>query len=401
MSIFFYGLAAGAFGFLGKESIKRFSGMKFLVHTQEFLPVRLRTMFFSLYIREILFYLSLTVIPLITGLLISTPLSSFKIFSVLKLFCMLTLAFLAGISFSYLATSLYRVNLRLFLIIVVLSICLAPFLVFFFNAHNIFLLFTTYDFACLAGFVLFNSALATVLITESTELEKFKYVHKLKPSKILSLNYSPFLIKEFIDLKRSNTLPKMLFSFLFPLVLLSALFWFIEQNIEIGFGSVSYAIFIGFFCLVIYSWLNNIEYIGFYDSLPITVPHAIKIKFKTHFCIASTFLLAFVVVLSALTNELYLLPVALLVGFSNLIYISLAVAYLTGLRVNAYLFDPKILIKFCIFALLPQVPLSVLSFTPTIISIIFIVFGCLLLWVASSLLWKGIDKKWEVENFTF
>jgi hypothetical protein len=401
ITIFFYGLVAGVFEFLGKESMKRFSGLRFLVHAQEWLPLKLRKMFFSLYIREILFYLSLTIIPLVTGLLFSMPISGIKIFSIGKFLCMLTLAFLVGISFSYFVTSCYRTNLKFFLLVIILCILLAPFLIYFFDIQNILLLTRSSDLASILVLILFNSILGTLLINEGGELEKFKPNFRVKRSKLLSLDYSPFFIKEFIDLKRSNTSPKILFSFLFPLVFLSAIFWFVEKNIEIRFSSISYAIFIGFFGLVIYSWLNNIDWLDFYDSLPISVSEIIKAKVKAHFCIALLFIPVFIGGISAVVGEFHLLPVALLVGFSNFVYISLAVAWLTGLRVNMYLFDPKILIKFFIFALLPQIPLSVLSFAPSKISIIFIVFVCLLLSLASSLFWKGIDEKWGKENFGF
>ncbi|MEW6069368.1 MAG: hypothetical protein AB1485_02000 [Candidatus Thermoplasmatota archaeon] len=401
ISIFFYGLVAGAFGFLGKESMKRFSGLKFLVHAQECLPLKLRTVFFSLYIREILFYLSLTVIPLTLGLLLSIPLSNLSSTSVLGFFAVLSFSFIAGISFSYFIANLYRIRSKFCLsLIIAYSLSLAI-LTLSFRLYNILLLTKISDFILILVFILFNSSLGTIAIREEAEIEMFKPTTTVQTSKYLKTEISPFLIKEFLDLKRSNTIPKILFSFLFPLIFLSLMFWFIERNIAVGFSSVTYAVFVSFFCLVIYSWLNNIEALDFYNSLPVTVPEVITLKSKVHLIIASMFVLIFTASISILFQELYLLPLALLVGYSDLVYISLAVAYLTGLRVNVYLFNPKILIKFCIFAALPQVPLSVLSFAPTTISIVFIVFVSLLLLLASYLLFRGISEKWKDDNFEF
>ncbi|MDI6887210.1 MAG: hypothetical protein QMC98_01030 [Candidatus Thermoplasmatota archaeon] len=399
ISIFFYGLVAGYFGFLGKESMKRFSGVKFLVHTHEHLPLNLRTIFLSLYIREILFYLSLTVVPLTLGLTLSLPLSKLSLIFVLVFFAMLSISFIAGMSFSYFIANLYRRHSKFYLLLIgayTLSIILSTLI---FKLYNTLLLREIGDFIYALAFILFNSLIGTIAISEE-EIEKFKPTQVVAP-KYLKLKISPFLIKEFLDLKRSNTLPKILFSFLFPLIFLSLLFWFIERNIKIGFSSVSYGIFTGFFCLVIYSWLNNIEALEFYNLLPISVPEIIKTKVKAHFYIALLFIPVFILGVSAVANELFLLPIVLFVSFSNLVYISLAVAWLTGLRVNVYLFNPKILVKFCVFALLPQVPLAILSFAPSFIAIIFIVFGCGLLLIASLLLWEGIDEKWSKENFGF
>jgi hypothetical protein len=55
---FFYGLSVGAFGFMGREYIERQHGYRnYLVATPKTLPLRFRTTFFGLYVRDVIYYL--------------------------------------------------------------------------------------------------------------------------------------------------------------------------------------------------------------------------------------------------------------------------------------------------------------------------------------------------------
>jgi hypothetical protein len=113
----------------------------------------------------------------------------------------------------------------------------------------------------------------------------------------------------------------------------------------------------------------------------------------------SFFLVLFVSGMSAISSEIYIMPVALLVGFAVSLYMVVGVAYLTGLRPNTSLFNPKIVAKFGIISLLPQVPLVILSLMPGIISLFFILFICALLLVSCYWFYKGIEEKWGKESF--
>ena len=161
---------------------------------------------------------------------------------------------------------------------------------------------------------------------------------------------------------------------------------------------------VGFFGLLIYSWQNNTDVIEFYQVLPVTVPQVIKSKIIVFALMTTGMSTSFVVAMALIHNELLLLGWALLVMFITSFYIVTSVAYLTGLRTNTYLFNISVLIKFLILVSLPLFCLTILSFTLNTnfqISILSILFICIILLAGMFVLFQGIEKKWGREDFTF
>ncbi|MBU4256233.1 MAG: hypothetical protein KKB04_03115, partial [Candidatus Thermoplasmatota archaeon] len=73
LSILIYGILAGSFAFLGREMAeRRFGNVNFMIAMPDILPLSFRKAFFALYIREIVFYTGLTILPVTLGLLLST-----------------------------------------------------------------------------------------------------------------------------------------------------------------------------------------------------------------------------------------------------------------------------------------------------------------------------------------
>ncbi len=417
-SLFLYGLSMGAFAFLGREYLeRRFGRVNFMVSAPILLPVNFKTAFFAFYFHDVIFYIFVSIIPFTCGLLLSVPFSGIMITSILFLAVMLTISFFLGISFSFFMSAIYMKNQKIFIFIVILLIGLiiSSFQLHWLDFGVIFpslkvqltksLGYLIYSIVLIAIFTL----LASALIEEQLETPTKRFISELpkrtQQFKIVG-KYASLSAKEYIDLTRSQTITKIIFSFAVPLIFITFISWFVNVGMEIPvkFNIIFYGGMVGFFGLLIYSWQNNTDVIEFYQVLPITVAQVIKSKIIVFAFITTGISTTFVVVMAYIHNEWMLLGWALLVTYITSFYIVTAVAYLTGLRTNTYLFNVFVLIKFLILVSLPLLGLTILSFTLNInfqVSLISILFVCLILFVGLFVLYKGIDKKWAREEFTF
>ncbi|MFQ6061354.1 MAG: hypothetical protein ACE5KV_08725, partial [Thermoplasmata archaeon] len=219
--------------------------------------------------------------------------------------------------------------------------------------------------------------------------------------------YQALLSKELLDLGRSGTVTKMFFSFVTPLLFLSFTAWFIKTGLTlpVGFNTVFYGAMVGFFGVLLYSWLNNVDITDYYATLPVTVPQVIKAKLRAFVMMTLWISTVFVVLISWLNRDTTLLWLALPVMFIVSLYMVVMVAYLTGLRTNSFLFDPGVLVKFSIMAILPDLCLTILSFTlmvpgQLLFSIAGILLVCVILIGTTWLLYRGIDQKWSRTEFS-
>jgi hypothetical protein len=416
--IFLYGMSMGGFAFLGHEYLeRRFGQVNFMVSAPILLPVKFKTTFFAFFFHDVIFYIFITIIPFTCGLILATPFSGIAVTSVLILSIMLFISFLVGISFSFFMSSVYMKNQKVFISIVVLIIILItssfqlqwldyglifPSLKYQvtrawqYLAHSIFL-------------ILFFTILASFLIQERLERPN-KHVTLELPKRIeqfsITGKYSALVAKEFLDLFRSRTFTKIIFSFAVPLVFITFLSWFVNVGLDIplDFNIIFYGGMVGFFGMMIYSWQNNTDVIEFYQVLPITVPKVIKSKIIVFAIISTGISTSFVIGMAIIHDQIMLIGWALLVMFITSFYIVTAVAYLTGLRTNTYLFNITVLMKFLIIVLLPLFCITILSFTlysNYLISVLSIIFMCLILFSGTYVLLRGIDKKWSREDFSF
>jgi len=403
---------------LGHEYLeRRFGQVNFTVSAPILLPVQFKTTFFAFFFHDVIFYILVTIIPLTVGLLLSVPISGILVTSILFLAFILFLSFLLGISFSFFMSSVYMKNYRLFLIIFALILGLIG-SSFIYNWLDYGLIFPTLKFQIVRAWQYFIYSLvliiaftasASVLIEERIERPHKNFTTEL-PKRIQQFkftgDYSSLVAKEFIDLVRSRTLTKILFSFAVPLIFITFLSWFVNTGLDIPvkFNIVFYGGMVGFFGMMIYSWQNNTDVIEFYQVLPISVSQVIKSKIIVFALISSGISTSFVITMAIIHNQFSLLGWALLVMFITSSYIVVSVAYLTGLRTNTYLFNISVLIKFLILVLLPLFCITILSFTLNanyLISLVSIIFICLILLAGTYTLLKGIDEKWAGEEFTF
>jgi hypothetical protein len=216
--------------------------------------------------------------------------------------------------------------------------------------------------------------------------------------------YAPLLSKELVDLQRSGTYAKMFFSFVTPLLFLSFTAWFVRYGLQVpvGFNTVFYAGMVGFFGVILYNWLNNVDATDYLASLPVSVPQVIRTKLMAFLLLTTWLGVGFVGLIAWLNADTRLLWLAIPIVLVTSVYIVVVTAYLTGLRTNSFLFDPGVLARFSVMSMLPDFGLTILSFTidrdPTFAVLgIALVLGILA--ATTYMLLKGIDAKWRGTEF--
>ena len=415
--VLLYGLAVGAFAFLGREMMERRWGhATFLLSVPQTLPISFKTTFLVFYLKDLLYYIFMTLMPLTVGLLISIPITGFHVTSVLLLFGTMIATFLYAISFSFVMSSVYMRNRAVFVGISVLVLVLVG-AAGFANLFDLGILVPsmafqfTGDLWALAASISASLAFAAwaVLLVEDKMESPVVQVESQFEEVYVKFGrfgrYQPYLAKEWIDLIRSRTLSKLMTAFVLPLAVLSAFDWFLGTTVssDIEFSTIFYGGMVGFFGVLIYSWLNNIDYVEYYNTFPVQVPTIVKSKLIIFVLLTGWISTAFVVVMTGIKGDWYNLPIALIVMFSTSIYMVVVTAYLTGLRTNVYLFDTKILTRFAFLSVIPLMAITFLTMAQDVLGwrmIIAIAIVCMALASAARILLLRLDNKWANEAFT-
>ena len=426
LSAFLYGLSVGAFGLMGREYLERRYGRNnYLVAMPYLLPISFRTTFLGIYLRDAVFYVILMLVPATLGILAAAPLMGFSIISIALFFVAVLLTFMLGMSLSFLASVFYIRNMKVFIVftmaILVLFVLhgifgipsletIVPSIGFQMNVRP-FHLDSTQAMALLGlslAEILGMTALAYGLVRVTVRVSSQSYPNLLPYyyARVPGLKgvYRALFSKEFVDLRRSGIIAKMFFSFVLPLLFLSFTAWFVNYGlaIPVGFNAVFYAAMVGFIAIMMYSWLNNVDLSDYYSVLPVTVPQLIKVRIIVFLVLTSGISLFFVVAIAVLNGETNLLWLAIVVMFVTSIYMVVMTAYLTGLKTNSFLFDTSVLAKFSVMSFLPDVCLTVLSFSlmanwVLAVSALFVVLGILI--ITTTILLRGIEGKWASASF--
>jgi len=413
--IFLYGLGVGGFALFGERiAEERFGGINILLKTPTLQPVGFKGILLVFYIKDIILYLLLSIIPIIAGIGLSIPITSFKITSVLFLFVTITLSFMIGISFSFFLSTFY-VRLRaLFGVVLIafLTVLIAGSVLGWFDIS---ILLPSLLFQYTGNLLYLGLALVMILIfsffaVAFLKIQSGKKSERYDPEIIRTMNkftfmgsHSKYVAKEWLDLRRSGHLFPVLTVYIGPLIFLGITFWFLREvlSLPISFNVVFYAAMMGLFSVTIFSWLN-INDSEFYQVLPVTVPKMIKVKLKLFALIAFTSSPLLLFILSMFFLELHLLWLALIVAFITTSYVVVLTAYLTGLRTNTYLFDATILGRFAAMIVPPLMIIIISSLAMSdnfLIAVSVIGVVCLLLVLGIVVFYKKIENRWEQEGF--
>lgn len=423
-----YGMSVGALGFMGRTYVERRQGKyNYMVAMPALLPMSYRTTFIGMYVRDIIFYIALIIGPASLGLAVSAPLAGYSWASVGSVSATLVLSFLSGISLSF-AVSVIGSRSRIALSVLVGTIIsvLIGFGALHLYGMEVFLPSIGFQMSLppfgldprgawyylglsSLSFLAF-SAVAFLCVAETYDGEVKRRVTKqnILPSYLhrfaFARSYRPLLAKEAVDLLRSGTIGKISFTFIAPLTFLSFSTWYINNglNVPVGFNLVFYASMVGFFGVMLYSWLTNMDTVDYFETLPVSPPKLIRSKLIMFLLLTTGISTCFVLALAFLNDETRLLWLALPVLYVTSAYMVVSMSYLTGLHPNSYLFNPQVLLRFALISILPQIGLTILSFSvdsSPAVAIIAIVTVLGVLTAITMFLNRRLDRRWSNTGF--
>ena len=418
ISLLFYGIFAGSLAFFGNEFLERIFGyLGLIIGLPTTQPITQRKITLLYFIKEFIFYACFTLLPAFIGGLIGAYLTDIDLLSLAKFGISLTFSFMMGLSFAYLISSLYRISWKTSVLgglatvimyaISVQNIAITYSLEWYLSNDIIFLLYSTLT-------IFLVSLTATLLVTDYYEqgpIRTIGYNDRLQEyikSFSWAKRYSnPTIIsKERIDLQRSKTGTKMFFSFAFPLGILTFMDWFIDKGLplpdDLDFNTIFYAVMVGFFGTMIYSWLNTIDNPTFYSTLPVTVSDVIRARLVLFFTITWWIPLLFLTLIAYMSKEINLLHIGIIVMITVGMYIVNYTAWATGLRTNSALFDAVVFLKFFVISVPPMIAMTLLSMAikysiSTVLIALALICGILILF--SIFFYNRIEVKWMNETF--
>ncbi len=427
LSAFLYGLSVGAFGLMGRQYLeRRYGTSNYLVAMPYLLPISFRTTFAGIYLRDAAFYVVLLLVPATLGLAAAAPFAGFSFASIGLFFVAVLVTFMIGMSLSFMASVVYLRSTGAFVAVTAAIAALfvsqlvfgvpsvdqlVPSLGFQMNVRPfpadwsdaVLALAISAVVIVLLSLIAYALVQVRINIASRSHADLLPSYHARVP--VLEGLSRSLISKEFLDLRRSGIVAKMFFAFVLPLLFLSFTTWYVNYGlaIPVGFNAVFYAAMVGFIGVMMYNWLNNIDLAEYYSLLPITVPQLIRIRILVFLVLTVGISATFVVAISVLNGETELLWLALVVMFITSLYMVVMTAYLTGLRTNSFLFDTSVLAKFSVMSFLPDVCLTILSFSllenwTVALAGIALVLGSMA--VTTRILYRGIEGKWSRTPFT-
>ncbi len=409
--LLFYGLSVGGFALFGKRIIeRRFGSISLLLGSGYTLPVSYKRLFFIFYLKDTLYYVIFTILPMISGLALASLFVPISFSSLLVLFVSLTMSFLLGISFSILLfTVLVRLGAAILIIVVTGGIYLGlsginikwmaaelPALLFYYS-HSFSILLEVMIIALFLGLI--SSFFIKDIPAPHERKAKETYGKTARLIAWLVKGYGPVLSKDIIDLARSGVIFSIVLTFLMPLLFLYAVTWFIESVmlLDINFSLLFYAAMVGFLCTLIYSWISNLDISECYNSLPLSMPQVIRTKLILFVSLTVSVAVPYLMAVGYIKGEMNLLWICLVILFTVSTYVGSVLAYLTGLFTNSYLLDAKILIQFALAVVPVLIAETLLSFYyPTNnYTILFIAGLGVLLVAASVMILNKLNGRWK------
>ena len=389
VSTFIYGFGVSSFEFLGRSK-ERAS----ITTITSYLPISQKKSYFYLFLRDVIYYTLLFLLPTVIGLLISLPFSGLNIYQISIFSITIFISMFLGYSLGYLSFSLwYRrralyylllSSLLIYLILVMLSISPFPPALFQINKNLYWLLISLIFTALfsLSAYILTPNELKDVSRKKGMALKKYERIFKdIK------------LAKEMEDVMRGGIIVKSLFTYFLPMLLLLIFVKII--NLSMGknvYNPMSMAVMLSIFSAVIYSWLTILEDFGYYECLPLKASNVIKNHIAAYLIIISVISIPIIIGFSI--NSLELLPASLGLFYLNSIYLLSITAYIAGPKITSLLFNPGIVLKFSMYSIIPGMILVIGTFEISIYSIITVAITASFMLLLTFYNFKRIERRW-------
>ncbi len=414
--LLFYGLSVGGFAMFGDRILeRRFGSVSLLMGSGYTLPIRFRRLFFLFYIKDTIYYIFFTILPMIMGLALASVFVPISFSSLFYLFVSLTLSFLIGISISVL---LFAVIARLGAAVLAIASAGGFYLWFtgidikvvaaqlpalvYYHSHSFYIVIGILITSLLLGVL--SSGFIKEVPTPHERRAKEAFMRTMRLTSRLVSKYGPMLSKDILDLVRSGIIFPVILTFLTPLLFLYAVTWFVESVMlwNFSFSLLFYAAMVGFFCTLLYSWLSNIDISECYNSLPMSMPHVIRTKLILFLFFICVVAVPYLAAIGYLKGEMDLLWRGLFIMFTVSAYVGSVLAYLTGLFPNSYLLDAKILLQFSLAVVPVLLAETLLSFYYPVnsnTSAIYIAGLGVAMVAASIIFLNRLDSRWKGRMF--
>jgi hypothetical protein len=413
----FYGMLVGGIALISDMIMKRRMGqVNMLIQLSDHHPMDTRKVLGIFYVKEVFFYILYSIIPLTLGIVSGSLILGYYIPGALMISITLFLSFFLGMSLSFFISSLQVRSSPLALAGIGFLLVPAVF-VWPLELIPVEMVFHPYGFwkelsliCILLSFfeAILLSSCAVVFSKRRTSSPSRTYdpeFVKLSVSFSRISGASHLLSKEWIELKRSGTLGPVITGFAGPLLAVYGMVYLFRTGLsaDLEFNSVFYGSMVGFFGVMTYSWLTNVEQNGSLNIMPVSVPSVIEIKVLLYFLITSVLTTFYMLLVSVLNGDLQFFPLALGVALANNTYTVSVTAWLTGLRANTMLLDGITLVKFTTMIVPPLITLVIITFyigSGGYGGLVAVFILSVLLVVISVFLIKGIRRRWKENHFT-
>ena len=414
----FYGFYVGGFGSIGKQIMTRRLGqVNMLLQLPQIYPISSKKVMATFFVKDSLFYLVYTYVPMIIGIGIAAPYVGISLFGILRLGVTMFLAFMIGMGLSFVSSAASSRS-RLFGALVYLSILLIALMVYPLNILQpqqvLFPLAYWTDRSLIWPMlsVLLSIGLAaagSLLIKERYEIKQSKFSNSLiKINARLSATgeIRPLVAKEWLELTRSGNMLPAVGGYTLNLLVIVFISWLFDYGfgIPIIFNVVFFSAFVGFMGVMTYSSLTSIEHNEYLNMMPIGVDSLIKAKLVIYFILTSGLTAGYVILIGLLKGEIYLIPQSLLVAACTSIYVVAVTAYLTGLWTNTLFFGAKTILKFALMVIPPLIIIEIgtimLPFNSGLATLM-ITSASVLGLMASGLLFIRLKNRWRNVSFSY
>ncbi len=356
VTFLFFGMAVGGFGISGQEFMnRRFGQASLLAYSSRTLPISERKIFFSMVVKDIIYYFLIWIFPLILGFfMLEHFIHPFSFMVAAVSLISLSLSFLLGLSLVFVLSAIYARSSVLFvsasLPIAVLSVLEGPrSIMISILVPSLSVLPDITNLMLIQLSVIVFSLAVSMLLARFDFKQRMRLYSKEYPSISKSLSFTRyrfFLSKDFLDMRRSKGgMGKIIFSYAIPSVFIYFFADFFRANVlDMGI-TIMFSILLGVFSASIYTWITEHDIFTQYVFLPIRKSDVMMSKIAA-FLVLNVVSYILVVWVALFNGEAYLLPMSIVV-FSVVSLYSLSLTiFLTGLMPSVRFMDVKVLIAY-------------------------------------------------------
>jgi len=413
-----YGLFVGNFGSIGEHVMTRRLGqVSMIMQMPQTYPVSFRVMMAVFYVKDSLFYLLYSYVPLTLGLAVAAPGAGVSFGGVAMLGLTMFISFMVGmgLSFTLSAVSVHSRHLWLMLNAGVAAVAALVYPLGLLKPEQIILPLAYWADRSLWTLAA-SSAAAFTLASAGVALMKERYESRESRSGFSFLEAETFfgftgglktlVAKEWAEVRRAGALAPMVMSFAGHLLTIYGMSWVFEAGVgvSLGFNVVFYSGFVGFMGVMTYSFLTNLEHNEYLNVQPVSVDMVVRAKLVLYFVLTAGVSASYVVGIGFLKDQLSLVPLGLLLAGATSVYVVGVTSYLTGLWTNTMFFDARVILRFCAFVVPPMIVAEVAALmmpiraglaTPVVVAV------SALLLVAAVPLLQRMERRWAAVPFSF